>query len=65
MSKNTLETFQFTNLAELRDWLNAFEVTDLTTVNIETDDSFHVSISWVEETLTDGSVVNNAHFRTV
>ena len=61
MSKRIIETFQFDNWAELRDLLNNVITTDLTTVYFENQDgvtmgSLHTS--WVEETLSDGSTVN-------
>lgn len=62
MSKKVLDVYQFTDLEGLREWLNRFETTDLSLVNLETDDAFHISIAWVEETMTDGSTVFNAVF---
>ena len=52
----------FTNLGELRDWLNQFKSNDLSTVLPENDDFF--TIQWFEETLSDGSTVNNARIFT-
>jgi len=58
--KETLETFQFATAADLRDWLNAFKTTDLSTVYISPDQgSGYLTLAWEEETLTDGSKVNN------
>ena len=58
--KQTLETFQFTDAAALRDWLNGFKETDLSVVNIvDNNGCDYLTVHWEEETLTDGSLVNN------
>ena len=59
--KTILETYQFDGLAELRDWLNLFEKTDLSTVYFEDKEGAplpFLNVGWVEETLSDGSKVN-------
>jgi hypothetical protein len=72
--KKILETFTFTNAKELRDWLSHVQgEADLSTVYIynrypvegrRTDTGAELGrtdavLSWEEETLTDGSTVNN------
>ena len=52
------ETFAFSNLGELRDWLNMFETTDLSTV-LPDNARGHIRLDWIEEVLSDGSIVNN------
>lgn len=49
------EHYTFTNLGELRDFLNAFKKTDLTTVLPKTAD--YLDLHYFEQTLTDGSKV--------
>jgi hypothetical protein len=61
-SVKTLDTFHFTDLESLREWLNQFETTDLSAVNAETIDNGNVRLEWQEETLSDGSKVINAVF---
>lgn len=56
--KNT-EQFQFTNAAELADWLNAFNRTSLLSVIINHGDSPYLTIHWETEVLSDDSEVNN------
>lgn len=56
--KSIVETYHFTNLLELRDFLNGFKSTDLSTVLPDDADCF--KLQWIEETLSDGSKVNNA-----
>jgi hypothetical protein len=56
-NKKTLESFSFATLAELRDWLNQFETTDLSAVEFDSCD--WITLEWIEETLSDGSTVNN------
>jgi hypothetical protein len=53
-----IDSFQFDNLAELRDWLNRFNAIDLSTVCPNTGS--HFELRWFEETLSDRSVVFNA-----
>tara|TARA_R110001632_G_scaffold211279_1_gene336688 strand:- start:858 stop:1235 length:378 start_codon:yes stop_codon:yes gene_type:complete len=57
--KETLETLQFTTAADLRDWLNALKTTDLSTVYVESNSGSVLTLEFEEETLTDGSKVNN------
>ena len=57
--KQTLESFTFSSAGELRDWLNGFKLTELDTVNIETETGLPFVVRWELETLTDGSKVNN------
>jgi len=58
--KETVETFNFETAADLRDWLNAFKTTDLSTVYVESNSgSGYLTLAFEEETLTDGSKVNN------
>lgn len=52
-----IEHFQFSNLHELREWLNDFTVTDLHAAYPQ--DSDYISLAWITETLTDGSEVIN------
>jgi len=61
MTKRTIESFQFTDAAQLRNWLNQFTKQDLSTVyfDIPANDSDTLSFHWQEETLSDGSTVNN------
>ena len=54
--------FEFSDAGELRDWLNQFKETDLSTVYLQSDRSNHLTLHWQEETLTDGSKVNNIKF---
>ena len=58
MGKKTIETFSFSDLGQLRDWLNRFKATELNTVHFDNADYMH--IDWVEEKLSDGSTVENA-----
>ena len=53
------EVFQFYNLADLRDWLNNFENTDLSVV-LPGDSCDHFQVVWVQRALTDGSRVTDA-----
>jgi len=62
--KKILETFTFTNAKELRDWLSHVQgEADLSTVYIynryPVEGRTDAVLSWEEETLTDGSTVNN------
>lgn len=57
-----LETFHFETLADLRNWLNQFKDIDLDAVHPEGGDNF--VLGWHEETLSDGSTVNNAFIET-
>jgi hypothetical protein len=58
--KKILETFTFTNAKELRDWLNHFKETDLSTVYLYDSNGLeYFTLSWEEETLTDGSKTYN------
>jgi hypothetical protein len=63
MSKKTIETFAFTDLAGLRDFLNGFKTRDLDTVLPDSAD--HIKLDWIEETLSDGGIVNNVRIKTV
>jgi hypothetical protein len=56
------ERFHFSNLADLRDWLNNFETTDLSVV-LPKDADF-ISLDWIESTLSDGSTVNDVSINT-
>ena len=58
-----MEQFHFANLAELRDFLNGFKITDLSVVLPESADHFH--LKWMPMTLTDGSEVINVKLETV
>lgn len=62
-NQTTEQSFQFTNLGELREWLNLFHETDLDLVNIETSERDHITLTWVVETLSDGEPVRNAIIR--
>ena len=57
--KRTIERFAFNNAAELKTFLNGFKLRDLETVNIDTETGAPLVVSWEEEILTDGSIVNN------
>ena len=57
--KETVETFNFETAADLRDYLNAFKTTDLSTVYVESNSGSVLTLEFEEETLTDGSKVNN------
>jgi len=54
--------FEFSDAGELLDWLNQFKETDLSTVYLQNNHSDHLTFHWQEETLTDGSKVNNIKF---
>jgi hypothetical protein len=60
--KKVTDTFQFTDLAQLRDWLNRFHTTDLRTVF--PDDSGVIDLTWIEQDMEDGSSVFNVRIRT-
>jgi hypothetical protein len=55
------ETFTFNTAADLRDWLNQFWVTDLSTVYFgdDKDSAQTLTIKYENEQLTDGSEVRN------
>lgn len=57
--KETVETFNFETAADLRDYLNAFKTTDLSTVYVESNSGSVLTLAFEEEMLTDGSKVNN------
>lgn len=60
---NTItETFQFKSLEELRDFLNRFKSTELSTILPESANWF--VLDWIEERLSDGSLVKNARITT-
>ena len=59
---DNLERFHFDSLAGLHDWLNQFKTTDLDTVH--PDGADHIVVDWIEETLSDGSTVNNVRIVT-
>jgi hypothetical protein len=52
MSSKRTETYQFTNLEQLREWLNLFDKIDLEAV-LPIGDG--IEIRWYENVLTDGS----------
>jgi hypothetical protein len=58
----TYETFTFSTLAELRDWLNRFKDTDLDVVYPA--DSDYITLTWQESVLSDGSTVENVTITT-
>jgi hypothetical protein len=58
----TLETFHFDSLADLRDWLNQFIRTNIDRVHPQESD--YITLHWNEETLSDGSTVNNVSITT-
>jgi hypothetical protein len=58
----TDETFTFNNLGELKEWLAKFHWTELDTVLPDKAD--HIYLTWVEETLSDGSTVQNVRIST-
>jgi len=60
--RKVADNFSFTNLGELRDWLNQFKTTDLSVVF--PDDGGHIDLVWVEEKMSDGSIVNNVRIST-
>ena len=53
------ETFNFENAEQLRDFLNMFKETDLSSVRFRSENGFCLSLTWEEETLSDKSVVQN------
>ena len=57
------ERFHFENLAELRDWLNQFSETDLSTVLPRGAD--HFMLTWFDVAMSDGSTVNDARITTL
>ena len=57
-----IETYGFTTLAGLRDFLNGFEELDLETVLPV--DSDQITMRWYEETLSDGNTVYNVSLRS-
>lgn len=54
------ESYQFTTLAELRDWLNQFKSTDLDAVWIECNDKDYINLRYITHRLSDGSEVTDA-----
>jgi heme oxygenase len=64
--KRIIDTYHFHDLGALRDWLDQFKLTELESVYLESRTSQHIiddasmQIEWIEETLSDGSKVNNA-----
>ncbi|MBT8448509.1 MAG: hypothetical protein KJO69_02410 [Gammaproteobacteria bacterium] len=61
---NLNESYQFTDLKELRDFLNGFKDTDLST--IWPDESYAgVSLNLKERNLTDDSKVNDFKFTMI
>lgn len=63
MLKTNTERYHFADLAELRDWLNAFKSTDLGTV-YPADHADHFTLDWLPQTLSDGSEVINVRIQT-
>ena len=57
-----IDTFHFSDLRALRDWLNRFSEETIRTVDPEGADWF--KLEWYEETLSDGSTVHNARITT-
>jgi len=61
--KRVTDRYEFSDLGALRNWLNAFHETDLSTVHFECldgDEATSLAIQWIEESLSDGSKVHNA-----
>jgi len=56
------DTFIFETLGELRDFLNGFCSIDLDTVYPKESDS--IRLYWLEECLSDGSMVSNVSMTT-
>lgn len=57
-----VETFQFSSLGELKEWLGIFTHKNLDTILVEGAD--YINFEWYEETLSDGSTVNNFRITT-
>ena len=54
------ETFNFCDAEQLRDFLNGFKETDLSSIQFKTENGLpYLSLTWEEKTLTDKSVVQN------
>ena len=53
------ETFNFENAEQLRDFLNLFKKTDLSSVRFKSENGSFLALTWEEETLSDKSVVQN------
>lgn len=53
------ETFNFENAEQLRDFLNMFKETDLSSVLFKSENGSCLSLTWEQETLSDKSVVQN------
>ena len=64
--RNIIETeiFEFDNAQSLREWLNRFEVTDLTAVRFINGEKDSLDFVWEVERLSDGSIVNNISIRS-
>ena len=60
---NYTEVFDFSNAAELRDWLNRFEETDLAAVYFIGGEADSLQFVWETERLSDGSDVHNIRIR--
>ena len=63
MEKEIVERYAFHDLAALKRFLNGFKDIDLAVVYPESADYWR--LDWIEETLEDGSKVNNVRIRTV
>jgi len=61
MSSKRKETYQFTNLEQLREWLNMFDEIDLEAV-LPIGEG--IEIGWYENVLTDGSKVYDVSITT-
>ena len=53
------ETFNFENAEQLKDFLNLFKKTDLSSVRFKSENGSFLALTWEEETLSDKSVVQN------
>ena len=58
------EAFTFDNLEDLRDFLNRFHTTDLSTV-LPANGKDYFKVYWEVEILSDGSRVNNCQIDTL
>ncbi len=59
----TVENYQFTTLGELRTFLNGFKETDLDAVTVEGVVKNYITLSWYDETLSDGSTVSSVEVK--
>lgn len=59
----TIEHYQFITALDLKKFLDEFKETDLSAVYLSSNGTDSIIAEWQEDTLTDGSRVNNINFR--